>query len=115
MIEPRMEEIFTLANREMKKSHYAELLGAGAVLTGGTSLLPGAVELAEQIFEMPVRRGVPSGLSGLMENVRDPRYSTGVGLILHAVQNEGGEVVHAPSKSGLAVPEGLRRFFAELF
>ncbi len=115
MIEPRMEEIFTLANREMKKSHYAELLGAGAVLTGGTSLLPGAVELAEQIFEMPVRRGVPSGLSGLMENVRDPRYATGVGLILHAVLNEGGEVQHAPSKSGLAMPGRLKQFFAELF
>jgi cell division protein FtsA len=115
MIEPRMEEIFTLANKEVKKNHFADLLGAGVVLTGGTSLLPGAVELAEQIFEMPVRRGVPSGLSGLMENVRDPRHATGVGLILHAVQNEGGEVVHAPSKPGLAVPEGLRRFFAELF
>jgi cell division protein FtsA len=115
MIEPRMEEIFALANKEVKKNHFADLLGAGVVLTGGTSLLPGAVELAEQIFEMPVRRGVPSGLSGLMENVRDPRHSTGVGLILHAVQNESGEVVHAPSKPGLAVPEGLRRFFAELF
>jgi cell division protein FtsA len=115
MIEPRMEEIFTLANREVKKNHFADLLGAGVVLTGGTSLLPGVVELAEQIFEMPVRRGVPSGLSGLMENVRDPRYSTGVGLILHAVLNEGGEALHTPSRAGMAVPEGLRRFFAELF
>jgi cell division protein FtsA len=115
MIEPRMEEIFTLANREVKKNHFADLLGAGVVLTGGTSLLPGVVELAEQIFEMPVRRGVPSGLSGLMENVRDPRYSTGVGLILHAVLNEGGEALHTPSRAGLPVPEGLRRFFAELF
>ncbi len=113
MIEPRMEEIFMLANREVKKNHFADLLGAGVVLTGGTSLLPGAVELAEQIFEMPVRRGVPSGLSGLMENVRDPRYSTGVGLILHAVQNEGGDVVQP--KSGRSIPESLRRMFAELF
>ncbi len=115
MIEPRMEEIFTLANREVRKNHFADLLGAGVVLTGGCSLLPGAVELAEQIFEMPVRRGVPSGLSGLMENVRDPRYATGVGLILHAVHNEGGEVLHAPVAKGLPVPEGIRRFFAELF
>jgi cell division protein FtsA len=113
MIEPRMEEIFALSNREVKKNHFADLLGAGVVLTGGTSLLPGAVELAEQIFEMPVRRGVPSGLSGLMENVRDPRYSTGVGLILHAVQNEGGDVVQP--KSGRSIPESLRRMFAELF
>jgi len=113
MIEPRMEEIFALSNREVKKNHFADLLGAGVVLTGGTSLLPGAVELAEQIFEMPVRRGVPSGLSGLMENVRDPRYSTGVGLILHAVQNEGGDVVQP--KSGRSIPESLKRMFAELF
>jgi cell division protein FtsA len=115
MIEPRVEEIFTLAGKEVRKNHFADLLGAGVVLTGGSSLLPGAVELAEQIFEMPVRRGIPSGLSGLMENVRDPRYATGVGLILHAVHNDGGEALHAPARPGLPVPEGLRRFFAELF
>jgi cell division protein FtsA len=116
MIEPRMEEIFTLANKEVKKNHFVDLLGAGVVLTGGTSLLPGAVELAEQIFEMPVRLGVPSGLSGLMENVRDPRYSTGVGLILHAVQNEGGEVNNNATPSrGLSLPEPIKRLFAELF
>ncbi|MGH7724316.1 MAG: cell division protein FtsA [Candidatus Eiseniibacteriota bacterium] len=115
MIEPRLEEIFTLANKEVKKNHFADLLGAGVVVTGGSSLMPGVVELAEQIFEMPVRRGVPSGLSGLMENVRDPRHSTGVGLILHAVHHEGGETLHTPARTGLPVPEGLKRFFAELF
>ena len=115
MIEPRMEEIFTLANKEVRKNHFADLLGAGVVLTGGSSLLTGAVELAEQIFEMPVRRGVPSGLSGLMENVRDPRYATGVGLILHAVHNEGGEVLHAPVRSGFPMPDVVRRIFQELF
>src|SRR6185436_18690520 len=65
MIEPRMEEIFALANKEVKKNHFAELLGGGVVLTGGTSLMPGVVELAEQVFEMPVRLGVPGGLGGL--------------------------------------------------
>src|SRR5205823_5013434 len=60
MIEPRMEEIFQLANREVKKNHFADLLGAGVVLTGGSSQMHGAIELAEQIFEMPVRRGVPA-------------------------------------------------------
>jgi cell division protein FtsA len=115
MIEPRMEEIFMLANREVKKNHFAELLGAGVVLTGGTSLLPGAVELAEQIFEMPVRRGLPSGLSGLMENVRDPRYSTGVGLILHAVLNEGGgDNVQVKSRAGSPL-DSVKKLFAELF
>jgi cell division protein FtsA len=115
MIEPRMEEIFTLAAKEVRKNHFADLLGAGVVITGGSSLMPGATELAEQVFEMPVRRGVPSGLSGLMENVRDPRHATGVGLILHAAQSDVGEPAHAPRRTGIAVPERIKQFFAELF
>jgi cell division protein FtsA len=91
MIEPRMEEILQLANREVKKHHYAEMLGAGVVVTGGSSLMEGVVELAEQVFQMPVRRGVPSGLTGLAESVRDPRHSTGVGLILHGLDAEVSE------------------------
>jgi cell division protein FtsA len=91
MIEPRMEEIFQLANKEVKKNHFAELLGGGVVLTGGTSLMPGVTELAEQVFEMPVRLGAPQGLGGLSANVADPRFSTGVGLVLHAVRAESGE------------------------
>lgn len=91
MIEPRMEEILSLANKEVKKNHFAELLGGGVVLTGGTSLMPGVVELAEQVFEMPVRLGVPQGLGGLSANVADPRYATGVGLVLHAMRSENGE------------------------
>jgi cell division protein FtsA len=91
MIEPRMEEIFQLANKEVKKNHFAELLGGGVVLTGGTSLMPGVTELAEQVFEMPVRLGAPQGLGGLSAHVADPRFSTGVGLVLHALHAEGGE------------------------
>ena len=91
MIEPRMEEIFQLANKEVKKNHFAELLGGGVVLTGGTSLMPGVTELAEQVFEMPVRLGAPQGLGGLSANVADPRFSTGVGLVLHALHAESGE------------------------
>jgi len=91
MVEPRMEEIFTLANKEVKKNHFAELLGGGVVLTGGTSLMPGVVELAEQVFEMPVRLGVPQGVGGLSANVADPRFATGVGLVLHAAQAENGD------------------------
>src|SRR5213593_2341201 len=91
MIEPRMEEIFSLANKEVKKNHFAELLGGGVVLTGGTSLMSGIVELAEQVFEMPVRLGVPQGIGGLSANVADPRFSTGVGLVLHGARPEGRE------------------------
>ena len=117
MIEPRMEEIFSMVNREVKKNHFAELLGGGVVLTGGASLMPGMVELAEQVFEMPVRLGAPDGLGGLGANVADPRYSTGVGLVLHAVQDEtGGEMPHAQKKSnGARSPFDLTRWFTELF
>jgi cell division protein FtsA len=91
MIEPRIEEIFALANKEVRKNHFAELLGGGVVLTGGTSLLPGIAELAEQVFEMPVRLGLPRGMGGLSANVADPRFSTGVGLVMHAANPEGSQ------------------------
>jgi len=116
MIEPRMEEIFALANKEVRKNHFAPLIGSGVVLTGGTSLLPGATELAEQVFEMPVRMGLPRGLGGLSANVNDPRYATGVGLVLHAAKSEEGpgdfvEVVPPKTRKGF----DLRHWFAELF
>src|SRR6266487_252793 len=88
MIEPRMEEIFALANKEVKKNHFVEMLGGGVVLTGGTSLMPGMIELAEQVLEMPVRLGLPQGVQGFSANVADPRFSTGVGLVLHAALAE---------------------------
>jgi cell division protein FtsA len=84
MIEPRIEEIFEMAKKEMRKNHAADLLGAGVVLTGGASSLEGMPELAEQIFDLPVRRGIPMGISGLTEAVCDPRFATGVGLAMHA-------------------------------
>jgi cell division protein FtsA len=117
MIEPRMEEIFSMVNREVKRNHFAELLGGGVVLTGGTSLMPGMVELAEQVFEMPVRLGAPAGLGGLGANVADPRYSTGVGLVLHGAQEENGvEMPHAQKKvNGARSPFDLTRWFSELF
>ena len=117
MIEPRMEEIFALANKEVKKNHFAELLGGGVVLTGGTSLMPGVVELAEQVFEMPVRLGLPQGLSGLSANVADPRFSTGVGLVLHAAQAEAGEEMYRDKRSPAERRGGfdLRRWFSDLF
>lgn len=101
MIEPRMEEIFGLANKEVRKNHFAALLGGGVVLTGGTSLLPGVVELAEQVFEMPVRLGVPRGMGGLSAQVADPRFSTGVGLVLQAASPDGNQPSYSdgPGKS----------------
>lgn len=87
IIEPRMEEIFTLVNREIMKSGYEGVIASGVVLTGGTAQMPGAVELAEQIFNLPVRMGVPSGIGGLVDVVGSPAYSTGVGLVLYGMKN----------------------------
>jgi cell division protein FtsA len=121
MIEPRMEEIFTLANREVKKNHFAELLGGGIVLTGGTSLMAGVTELAEQVFEMPVRLGQPQGLGGLSDNVSSPRFSTGVGLVLHAAYGELGATDtydashHATTGEKAGRRFDLAKWFNELF
>lgn len=82
ILEPRMEEIYTLVQQEVAKSGYEDMVAAGIVLTGGTSMLEGAAELAEQVFNMPVRRGVPKGIGGLVDVVRNPMYSTGVGLVM---------------------------------
>ena len=83
IVAPRMEEILTLAYKEIVKSGYEDILAAGVVLTGGTALLEGITELAEQIFNMPVRRGRPTGIGGLNDMVNSPMYATGVGLVLY--------------------------------
>ena len=83
IIEPRMDEILNLVCREIVKSGYEERLGAGIVLTGGTAMLQGITELSEQIFNMPVRRGVPIGIGGVTDIVNSPLYATGIGLVMH--------------------------------
>ena len=85
IIEPRMREIFTLALRELQKNHYLDTLGAGIVLTGGCSSLHGVAELAEQVFGMPVKVGVPKGFGGLVDAVASPAHATGVGLVQYGV------------------------------
>lgn len=87
IIEPRLEEIFMLVKREIDKSGYADILASGIVLTGGTSIIEGAPELAERVFDMPVRRGMPQGIGGLVDVVSSPIYATGVGLVLYGSKN----------------------------
>jgi cell division protein FtsA len=81
IIEPRLEEIFDLIKREVVKSGYDPLVSSGYVLTGGTASTIGAVELAEQVFNAPVRTGIPDGITGLVDVVKSPMYATGVGLV----------------------------------
>jgi len=87
ILEPRVEEIFTLVNREIVKSGFEDLIASGVVLTGGSAILPGMPELAEQIFDLPVRRGKPTDIGGLTDVVNSPIYATGVGLVKYGSRN----------------------------
>lgn len=86
---PRVEELFTLVNREIIKSGLEDSIASGVVITGGSSILEGMPELAEQIFNLPVRRGLPQRIGGLTDVVNSPVYSTGVGLIVYGSRNMG--------------------------
>jgi cell division protein FtsA len=86
VIEPRVEELYSLVQAELRRSGYEELLSSGVVITGGSSVMQGMVELGEEIFHMPVRIGQPAYGGGLAEVVRHPRYSTATGLLLAGVQ-----------------------------
>ena len=85
--EPRVEEILSLVDQELISSGYKNVLGAGVVLTGGGAMLDGIIDLAEQIFGLPVRIGIPQGVGGLKEEISDPMFSTAVGLLLYGAQN----------------------------
>lgn len=88
IIEPRIEEICTLLHRAMVRSGCIENVASGTVFTGGSASLPGLNELAEQIFNMPVRTGSPNHVGGLADVVRNPMYATGVGLVLYALRSK---------------------------
>ncbi len=87
VVEPRYEELFTLIQAELRRSGFEDLCAAGIVLTGGSSKMEGAVDLAEEIFHMPVRKALPQFVTGLIDVVRNPIHATGVGLLLFGHQN----------------------------
>jgi cell division protein FtsA len=89
IVEPRMQEIFLLARKEVEKSGYEELLAAGSVLTGGGAMVPGACECAGAVLGMPARLGYPTRVEGLSDAVASPIYSTGVGLVSYGIANRG--------------------------
>jgi cell division protein FtsA len=90
IIEPRMEEILSLARGELAKANLEDRIPCGVVLSGGCSALTGVAELAEEIFEAPVRLGTPQNIGGLQDVVRDPMYATGVGLVLYGANQDRG-------------------------
>ncbi|VAW80700.1 Cell division protein FtsA [hydrothermal vent metagenome] len=87
VIEPRYEELLVLVQAELRRSGFEDLIAAGIVMTGGSSKIEGLVDLAEEVFHMPVRLGMPHSITGLVDVVRNPIYATGVGLLLFGHQN----------------------------
>jgi cell division protein FtsA len=116
IIEPRVEEILRLAHREIIKSGYEDLLAAGIVLTGGTAILEGITELSEQIFNMPVRRGIPIGIGGLTDVVNSPLYATGVGLVLYGFKNGPERLIKKSEGSVIGkIIRKIKKWFVEFF
>ncbi len=93
IIEPRVEEILSLVNDEVRRSGCEKLLASGIVLTGGCANLEGVIELAESVFSLPVRRGYPVGIGGLVDVVNNPTYATAVGLVLRGFKENRGKKV----------------------
>ena len=100
VVEPRYEELLVLVQAELRRSGFEELLAAGVVLTGGSSKMEGVIELAEEVFHLPVRLGLPQHVGGFVEAVRNPIHATGVGLLLFGNQSETTGKTEAKSGSG---------------
>lgn len=114
IIEPRVEEMFDLVQREIVRTGYEGMLAGGVVITGGTSLLEKMPEAAERVLDLPVRRGIPDGIGGLREKVSNPIHSTGVGLILHA-QRHAEDLATVGLRTGKRFSRVLDRMRAWMF
>ncbi len=118
IIQPRVEEIFTLVARELTKSGFSDAATAGVVVTGGSSIMEGVPELAEAVFDQPVRRGVPAAVGGLADIVRSPIYATGVGLALYGARRQSSGAPPLDPNDGAFLTRIGRRvagWFGEIF
>ncbi len=116
IVEPRVEEIFTLIKQDIAKSGYDDMIASGVVLTGGSTLLEGMPELAEQVFNLPVRRGIPKGIGGLVDIVKNPLHATGVGLVLYGSRNQGNRIFKNREDNVYhKVKERMREWIEEIF
>lgn len=107
VVEPRYEELLMLIQAELRRSGFEELLAAGVVLTGGSSKMEGVIELAEEVFHLPVRLGMPQHVGGLVDVVRNPIHATGVGLLIFG--NEEEAVRQSDTKMGSGFKSMLER------
>lgn len=116
VIEPRIEELYSLVQAELRRSGFEDLLSSGIVITGGSSAMQGMVELGEEIFHMPVRLGLPQYAGGLADVVRSPRYSTGMGLLMYGLeQYQVNKTTRMQSGSVSDVLARMKAWFQETF
>ncbi len=112
VIEPRVEELYSLVQTELRRSGFEDLLSSGIVITGGSSAMQGMVELGEEIFHLPVRLGLPRNIGGLSAVVKTPRYATGVGLLVYGLERyQRDEVSRVNSGSFKDVLEKMKEWF----
>jgi cell division protein FtsA len=114
VVEPRYDELFGLIQSELRRSGYEDLLAAGIVLTGGASKMEGVVELAEEIFHMPVSLGLPRHVQGLKDIVRNPIYATGVGLLLYGREREEEQAGRQTRRGGGTFSK-VKKWFGDNF
>jgi cell division protein FtsA len=114
IIQPRMAEILSLVYEEVKRSDYINLMTTGVIMTGGASLLPGTVDMAEDIFNMPAQLGIPSGFGGMVEEARRPQCATGVGLILYGIQHRS-EIKHVMNDGEINLFDNIKKRFRRWF
>src|SRR6187399_2461404 len=117
ILQPRAEEIFHLVWDDFRRAGFEKSLNSGIVLTGGGAMLDGMAEIAEQIFDLPIRRGSPAGVGGLADHVNNPAFGTAVGLVMYAHRNHVGDGSRAPVGAGALVRAAgrLRGLFREFF
>jgi len=119
VVEPRYEELFALVQAELRRSGLEDLIAAGVVLTGGSAKMEGVVELAEEVFHMPVRIGLPQEVKGLSDVVNNPIYATGVGLLLYGLKHHHAgmrdNVDRFEGRSGGGLWSRMKQWFQDNF
>ncbi|HRE18338.1 MAG TPA: cell division FtsA domain-containing protein, partial [Rhodocyclaceae bacterium] len=115
VIQPRVEELFELIQNELRRAGFEDVLSSGIVITGGASVMPGMVELGEEIFHMPVRQGLPKYTGSLADVVQNPRFSTAYGLLLEAqTQRKRGQKI-TETRNMKDVMSSMKAWFAKNF
>ncbi|HET7753296.1 MAG TPA: cell division protein FtsA [Anaeromyxobacteraceae bacterium] len=117
ILEPRVEEIFMLVQHELQKCGMEELMASGTVITGGSTLLAGMPEMAEEVIGMPVRRGLPRGIGGLVDVVKSPQYATAVGLVVYGARQQAGSPYFKIREENVyrKVRTRMQRWLGEIF